>query len=370
MTPKISIIIPVYNTLKQYLDACVSSLTAQTMKDIEIILVDDGSSQECGARCDAYAKSDDRILAVHQENQGVSVARNQGIQKAAGEWIIFVDADDWIEPDTCEKLTKYLDSYQGDMLMFNAVNEQGENRSLVHFDLEHERFYDMSDVKTREWIYRKTMRPRSVTGNRNSPMFYCWDKVYKREFLLNNQLTFTAGLPKSEDKVFILNCIEKMDSLYYVNDAFYHYRINQESVCSRFSQNADQDRVKLAEILYGIARRMDAELAVLTGNSEYNLVSGDYYRFIFGIISDVLLLNYYHEDNPESKKERNRGAKAFVKSEPFWTAIKMCSYSELSTEARLKKFMLGRGMVWEFIAALKLYRKLKGVSMRGEAIRS
>jgi len=356
-----SVIIPVYNTPKAYLDACVASICAQEFEDMEILLVDDGSANACAACCDGYAQADSRVRVIHQTNQGVSTARNRGIQEAKGTWILFVDADDWIEANTCQILASYLADYTGDLLMFNAINEDKDHRNFIHFDWEDGRIYNMSDAQTRELIYRKAMRPQSANGKQNSALYYCWDKAYKTSFLQKNHLAFPVGLPKSEDKVFILNCLEKADSFYYVNDAIYHYRINEESVCHKYSAKADKDRMHLAEVLYPIATRMDQEMAELTGNENYNLISADYYRFLFGIISDVLLLKYYHADNPESRKMRHQAARKFVKTEPFLTAIKKCSYSELSTEAKLKKFLLSKGMVSEFILILKLYSKMRRV---------
>lgn len=356
--PAFSIIVPVYNTLKEYLDVSVSSLLAQNMEEVEVILVDDGSCQTCAELCDSYAEKDKRVRVIHQENQGVSAARNQGIQAAVGKWVMFVDADDWIEPDTCKKLSQYLSGYNGNLLMYNAVKEYENKQTPIHFELENGCVYNMSEVKTREFFYRKAMRPQSTTGKQSSPIYYCWDKVYKRTFLLENQLGFPVGLSKSEDKVFMLTCIEKADSLYYVNDIFYHYRINEASVCHKFSSSADKDRVRLADILQDIAGRMDRELAGLTNNAEYNLISRDFYRFIFGIISDVLFLKYYHPDNPADKKSRTAAARSFVASEPFKTAIRACPYSSLSAEAKLKKFLLSKGKVSEFCAILKLYRNL------------
>lgn len=97
MVEKISVIVPVYKIKEQYLKECIESISKQTYSNLEIILVDDGSPDNCGEICDLYAEKDSRIMVLHQKNQGVSMARNNAIQKATGEWITFIDADDWIE---------------------------------------------------------------------------------------------------------------------------------------------------------------------------------------------------------------------------------------------------------------------------------
>ena len=101
MKPLVSVIVPVYN-VEGYLEQCVDSLTKQTLQDIEIILVDDGSTDRSGNMCDTYAQEDQRILVIHKDNGGVSSARNAGIEAARSDYIIFVDSDDWVEPDFCK----------------------------------------------------------------------------------------------------------------------------------------------------------------------------------------------------------------------------------------------------------------------------
>ena len=96
MVEKISVIVPVYKIKEQYLKECIESISKQTYSNLEIILVDDGSPDNCGEICDLYAEKDSRIMVLHQKNQGVSMARNNAIQKATGEWITFIDADDWM----------------------------------------------------------------------------------------------------------------------------------------------------------------------------------------------------------------------------------------------------------------------------------
>ncbi len=101
---KITIIVPIYNVQKDYLNTCISSLLQQTLEDIEIILVDDGSNNETKNICDEYGEKDNRIKVIHKENGGVSSARNVGIKNANSNYIMFVDADDWIEKDCCKKV--------------------------------------------------------------------------------------------------------------------------------------------------------------------------------------------------------------------------------------------------------------------------
>ena len=109
-SPRISVIVPVYN-VEQYLPRCVESILAQTYENLEILLVDDGTKDNCGAICDAYARQDERVKVIHKENGGLSSARNAGIDVSTGEYFSFVDSDDWIEPDMYEKMMALTEKY-------------------------------------------------------------------------------------------------------------------------------------------------------------------------------------------------------------------------------------------------------------------
>ena len=356
--PFFSIIVPVYNTPISFLNDCICSLTCQKEESLEILLVDDGSMDICARQCDEIAARDSRIRVIHQVNQGVSAARNRGIAEAQGEWILFVDADDWIEPDTCEILKKRLYDQKCDMLLFNLVKEANGRTQALKYGLESGRLYDNSDAKVRELLYRRAMCPPNLDGQRLCPIYYSCDKVFRRQFLTDNSLCYPVGLPKSEDKVFILRCFQKMERLYYVDDVLYYYRMNEGSACHKFTPSADIDRQKLAVILFDIAKEMDAELAALLGIEGYDRITKGCYGFQFGIITDVLLLKYFHPDNPDSKKIRIKDARVLINSEPFKSAIAQCEYGTLSVEGKLKKFLLSRGQVACFIKIYKMYRKL------------
>lgn len=353
--PFFSIIVPVYKVPQDYLECCLESIINQTFDEIEVILVDDGSPDNCGEICDEYAKKDSRIKVIHQENQGVSEARNNGIKAAKADWIMFVDSDDWIELDACERLKKHLDSNLCDILMFNGIKEYTDRQEKMNYGFENGRMYITENVDIREFIYRRAMQAPNAEGVRYCPAYYSWDKVYNRAFLINNALQYPKGLSKSEDKVFILRCFEKLNSLYYVDEILYHYRIHPSSVCNRYSENVDKDRIHLARLLSEIAERFDEELGRLKGVEDYNLITKDYMRFIFGIISDVLFLKYYHPDNPH-KKTRSIEAKKFINTEPFKSSIRECRYSELTIGGKVKKFLLSLNLVSTFCFIHKIGR--------------
>ena len=118
--PKINIVVPVYK-VEKYIEKCVNSLIIQTFKDIEIILVDDGSPDNCPVLCDQYALEDDRIRVVHKENGGLSSARNTGLEVISGDFFMFVDSDDWLDKETGEYSFKIATTYDADCLMFTYI---------------------------------------------------------------------------------------------------------------------------------------------------------------------------------------------------------------------------------------------------------
>lgn len=127
--PKISVIVPVYN-VEPYLEKCVESVLAQTEADWELLLIDDGSTDQSGALCDTLAGQDARIQVIHQENQGLGGARNTGIGQARGDWLLFVDSDDWIDPQTLEKSLEAATREEADLVVFGLRNVDEQGREL------------------------------------------------------------------------------------------------------------------------------------------------------------------------------------------------------------------------------------------------
>ena len=117
MIPKVSIVVPMYG-VEPFLNKCVDSLLAQSLHDIEIILVDDGSPDRCGEMCDEYAKRDKRVVVIHKSNGGLSDARNKGLDVAKGDYVMFVDSDDWIELETCSIIIGLAVKYEVDVVSF------------------------------------------------------------------------------------------------------------------------------------------------------------------------------------------------------------------------------------------------------------
>lgn len=213
---KVSFIIPIYN-VEKYLDQCVNSILNQTYRDIEIILVDDGSPDNCPAMCDTFAENDKRVKVLHKPNGGLSDARNAGLQVSTGEYVIFVDSDDfWTDNNQLEQLVQTVKDNLGcDFIGFNCS-------------------YYYSDSKTfKAWVpyfdnIQKTTKGDAtliaLVKSGTFPMSACL-KIMKRHFLTDNELFFEKGL-LAEDIPWFINVLEKCDKCMFVNQYIYAYRQN------------------------------------------------------------------------------------------------------------------------------------------------
>lgn len=185
---KVSVIVPVYN-IEGYLDRCIQSVLHQTYTNIELVLIDDGSTDSSGAICDSYAKTDSRVLVFHQKNAGVCAARNRGIESSTGDYITFVDGDDWIEADSLEKILKWRANQDLDMIVARSYVNDGKSKGKENYRFDNSyvgNVYDGLSVA----IDKRYMRG-SACG-----------VVYSKCFLISNQVLFPSTLKNGEDSIF------------------------------------------------------------------------------------------------------------------------------------------------------------------------
>lgn len=209
----ISVVVSVYN-VEEYLDKCLDSLLNQTYRDFEIILVDDGSTDNCGKRCDEWENKEDRIKVVHKKNGGLSSARNCGIKKAKGEWIIFPDPDDWVETDYLQKLIDIQAQYKADL----SICGHYYSEEVWNIGAEPEVF-------SREKAIEYLMYPNSFSG-------YAWNKLYSMNIIKSKQLFFDEELGRVQDLHFNVRYFQFCDKVAYDPEPVYHYVIHNSSVSS------------------------------------------------------------------------------------------------------------------------------------------
>lgn len=213
-SPKISVIVPVYN-VEKYLRRCIDSILAQTFTGFELLLIDDGSKDKSGEICDEYAKKDSRVRVFHKENGGVSSARNLGLDNALGEWITFVDSDDYVNTNW---LSFYVQAFDADLIIQGCKIVESNVSMTVVMDCD-----ILANGNTRFDILCSLVRK----GLLNSP----WNKCYKYEIIKKNDLRFVEGVSLSEDLIFVLDFLSLSNSLHIERCATYVYN-RQSSILS------------------------------------------------------------------------------------------------------------------------------------------
>lgn len=206
----ISIIIPVYNA-EAYLPQCLDSILIQTYQDFEIILINDGSSDNSETICNEYALKDSRIHVIHQKNAGVSTARNNGIEHAQGKWITFIDSDDWIEP-----------SYLANFKLDESTNIDLIIQGLEYYDHRKKCFFNPWSFK--ECILHKKDYLAGFTENRLMEVGFPIGKAYQKKILNLNNLRFDSRISFHEDHIFVLDYYRFCNTVRLVNATDYKYR--------------------------------------------------------------------------------------------------------------------------------------------------
>lgn len=225
---KISIIIPIYNSEK-YMEECLGSIQAQTFLDIEIILVDDGSTDSSLELCQRYAGMDNRISVIHQENKGVASARKVGLKAAKAEYISFVDSDDWIEPRFFETMYGLATRYQADMVISGCMIEQNQNSYAVINRFE-EKFYDKKALKDEVYPSMLNFKDNKTFGF--GILQYLWNKLYKRSIIEPCIQNLDERIYDGEDVACVFDACLRASSIVIDNHPFYHYRIHADSICT------------------------------------------------------------------------------------------------------------------------------------------
>lgn len=226
MPPKISIIIPVYK-VEKYIRRCLDSVLGQTIKEIEIILIDDGSPDKCGTICDEYASRDPRVVVIHKENAGVSAARNSGLEVARGEYIGFVDSDDYVAPNMFELMYRQAELSDAEFAMCEFVETDGDDSKLNHEVKVEDGEIILLDKKKAFEVIADFSRNVQVT---------VWNKLYKREIAEN--LRFDTTKRMAEDMEFLMHALTRSKKVVYFPVGLYGYYTQREGAAT---SHADHD---------------------------------------------------------------------------------------------------------------------------------
>lgn len=213
-SPLISVIIPVYK-VEQYIRKCVDSVIEQTYDNLEIFLVDDGSPDKCGEICDEYARKDKRIIVIHKENGGLSDARNVALDVATGDYVMFVDSDDWIKKETCDFLIRTIQKQSVDIVCFGLAEILPSGKIAKYIKAEHSRFLTKSEA------IRLLVSYGGGVGN------YAWNKIYSRH--LFEDVRYPKG-KIYEDNGTTYKLFHKANAIYVIDKVCYNYQLRSTSI--------------------------------------------------------------------------------------------------------------------------------------------
>lgn len=349
MNKKISVIVTIYNTPEKYLKKCIESIINQTLEEIEIILINDGSNDKTKRICEQYSLNDTRIKLINQFNMGESVARNVGIENSTTQNITFVDSDDWIEPNMCLEIVNYIDEIKAnyDIIFFNCfVNYSKKcikNKFYPKEGLLNSEDIEEIQLQNIEKGITKYYPPES---NISVP----WAKVYNKEFIKKNNLKFIPNIIRMPDAIFNMEAFEKAKKIYNLNKYLYHYQKNEFSICQKYSE----DTIKYYETYIDFVEKY---IKKYNKNEKFK----DTLNLKIVTSIDKYMYNYFfHKDNNKKAKEIEEEFKKVLNKKLYQSAMKNVKIQYLSIYQKivLKNAKRRRIKILKILKKLKIFLKI------------
>lgn len=350
---KVSIVIPVYNA-ENYLSQCIESLKNQTYRDIEIILVNDGSTDNSLEICKKYANQDSRIKVHSIENSGVSAARNLGIDLATGKYITFVDSDDWAEPSMVEAAVHNMEETESDIVIWSYFKNYYKNEVKLSLLPGGDQIFE----KEKSLLYLKTIYGRYSEGEVREGVSVgtTWCKLYRLDFIRMHKLKFNPALTRAQDTIFSIKAFSHAKRISFFDKHLYHYRISNSSTTSgtRFIPDT---------------------------HTPFNLLLDEYHSFIkekkhieklkvaFNARTIQVLLwhlehYYFHEQYPRGIWSRRREIEEIIQSEPYRTALQEVENRLLPKKEKVMSRLFKRRLILSFYYIYLLHQKVERIRKR------
>ena len=345
MNTLVSFIVPVYN-IEEYVEECLASLASQKLHNMEVIVVDDGSTDHSRTICERFAEKDSRFRVLHKENGGQASARNLGLKHALGEWICFVDGDDLVVENSLDKIQwqTYRDS---DIVYFrySHIYTSGKKQIQANDNFrgalkESSRIEMIHGLLDFDYIKRSDLIPNNIS------IVHPWAKLFRREYLVRNNLSFQERFKRfGEDICFNLSAFQCFPRLYIDNINLYIYRYRESS--SLHGYNVDISNL--------VSATYDFILSVLNNdpNSQKEFEKDLYIRAIRDFLF-CCTMDFFHSQNPKSKKQRKKEFLALRNQEKFDDAFHKGDYRNLRLTVRIgalickyKLFSI-YGLSWKF----------------------
>lgn len=318
---KVSVIIPVYNTLQVYLEACLKSLLEQTYSNIEILFIDDGSNIATSELLDRYLNCYNNIKVIHKKNEGVAVARNVGIKEASGEWIMFVDSDDWLPSEAISQMMHFENA----QIVIGRANFNWKTTCKIS----DEDFEQIASIKKNEVLKDELVKKILLGKNKSDSFAAIWSKLYNRNFLISNNIFFTPGLKLGEDVLFNIKAYEKSERIFLVNEVVYNYRINSDSVTQKYNikiiENVEQLLLNFKENI--------SEDFLHKYYAEYNV-------FIVRQINYIFVKSIFNKQSEIPYNQRINYIRKYIEDDYYYNAIVHVNLKLLSFRKKILAILL------------------------------
>ena len=316
MTPYFSVILPVYN-VENYLERCVRSVESQSFPDYELILVDDGATDASGRICDDLAAQYDNITVVHKENGGLSSARNAGLKLAKGEYIWFVDSDDWIEPDALLQLYELTAAQKPELVKFNYYRVQSQRTAVCS--------------KAAPGLYTNEQTQilcQMALCDAGRFILSAWSYLYRREFLRKHSLQFISERQiGSEDYLFNLQALLLAQSIQVTSCMLYSYEQRDGSLTQRYRPELPEKYTRL----YTLLRDFCEKVGIL---QQYE---GKICRFyVWHLLHGTCITNAYTVTPDHSLAEGRREVRAFLGTSECRYALARCDKTHMTKKQRIQ----------------------------------
>lgn len=344
----VSVIIPVYNIKAKDLMQCVDSVINQECVDIEIIIVDDGSKAEYAKLCDDFKEKDNRIDVIHQANQGVSVARNEGMRRAGGKWIAFVDGDDWLEPNMLSVLVKYGNKNDADIVLCDCfINYSRTQIEAIFFQEKELNLINFSkDRFILQFLCSRIFNDGNSTADSGAP----WAKLYRRSFIQEKNIYFDKNLRRMQDNIFNLYAYEYANSIFYIHMSLYHYRKSLNSGFYSYNPN-------IADIYNMVFEKISDY--IVSFNKDELFIDALNYKIFYSIYV-ILNIDILNKNNPNKFRYKRRKLFSIINSPYYEKAIREMEIRYLSKIEKVFFFLVKNklflGMCFAVYAKKVIYR--------------
>ena len=338
-----SVIVPIYN-IEKYIKRCIDSVLAQTFCDYELILVDDGSPDNCGSICDEYAKIDTRIKVIHKENGGLVSARKAGISIAGGDYIFHLDGDDSILPHALESAYNIIKEHKVDIVSFSySCNVDGKISDAVN-DLVPEGLYDKAKIS--EHIYPKLLSDK----NMEHIFYFLWGKAIKRELATKHQMNVNPAISLGEDLSCIVPCYLDAESVYMSMENVYLYTIRNDSISTDFKTH---QITQIVDVIAGL-RSLDMQKP-----DDFDEQISRYSCFMcFAILAAAAEGNHFNCINK---------LKELIIGSIHIDEIRKANFNNITIKSRIAIFLMKKQYISLAFYFLNFCKKLKTLGKGGKA---